>query len=184
MIDRCQRSPAGWSCRLGFSYLPTNLRRRKTDQCVGQAPPGHSESLVLRGEVISVNCRYYSLSTLALACPPSRGRLASREHQEILPTMLTRLQQIENIRDLREYVNTTLCSHCQLKAGAFSMTERVLMRAGKPCGIYFCLHGPRATKFTAIWETDRNQVLFYGSRGERFLKTQLLVAPRFESAAA
>ncbi len=98
--------------------------------------------------------------------------------------MLTRLQQIESIRDLREYVNTILCSHCQLKAGAFSMTERVLMQGGKPCGIYFCLHGPRATKFTAIWETDRNQVLFYGSRGERFLKTQLLVAPRFESAAA
>ena len=40
-------------------------------------------------------------------------------------------------------------------------------------GIYFCLHGPRATKFSAIWETDRNQILFYGSGGERFQKTQL-----------
>jgi len=58
------------------------------------------------------------------------------------------------------------------------------MRAGKPCGIYFCLHGPRATKFTAIWETDRNQVLFYGSRGERILRTQLLEAPVLETAAA
>ena len=64
------------------------------------------------------------------------------------------------------------------------MTERVLLRGGKPCGMYFCLHGPRATKFTAIWETERNQVLFYGSRGERFLKTQLLEAPTLESAAA
>jgi len=98
--------------------------------------------------------------------------------------MLPRLQQIESIRDLREYVNTMLCNHCQLKAGAFSLTERVLMRTGKPCGIYFCLHGPRATKFTAIWEMDRNQVLFYDSRGKRFLKAQLLVVPRFESAAA
>jgi hypothetical protein len=50
--------------------------------------------------------------------------------------------------------------------------------------MYFCLHGPRATQFTAIWETDRNQVLFYGSRGERFLKTQLVESPRLESAAA
>ena len=98
--------------------------------------------------------------------------------------MLIRLQQIESIRDLREYVNATLCSHHQLRAGAFSMTERVLMRAGKLCGIYFCLHGPRATKFTAIWEMDRNQILFYSSRGERFQKVQLLVVPRFESAAA
>ncbi len=64
------------------------------------------------------------------------------------------------------------------------MTERVLRRGDKPCGIYFCLHGPRATKFTAIWETDRNQVLFYGSRGERVLKTQLLMAPIGETAAA
>lgn len=64
------------------------------------------------------------------------------------------------------------------------MTERILVRGGKPCGIYFCLHGPRATKFTAIWETERNQVLFYGSRGERFLKTQLLEALQLESAAA
>jgi hypothetical protein len=61
--------------------------------------------------------------------------------------------------------------------GAFQMTERILVRAGKPCGIFFCLHGPRAVKFTAIWETDRNQILFYGSSGERFQRIQLLEAP-------
>ena len=98
--------------------------------------------------------------------------------------MLTRFQQIESVHDLREYVNTTICNHYQLQEGAFRMTERVLRRGDKPCGIYFCLHGPRATKFTAIWETDRNQILFYGSRGERFLKTQLLMAPIGETAAA
>jgi len=101
-----------------------------------------------------------------------------------MPTMLTRFQQIESVHDLRDYVNTTICSYYQLQEGAFSMTERVLLRGGKPCGLYFCLHGPRATKFTAIWETDRNQVLFYGTRGERFLKTQLIEAPLLESAAA
>ena len=98
--------------------------------------------------------------------------------------MLTRFQQIESVSDLREYVNTTICSRYQLKAGAFPMTERLLVRGGKPCGIYFCLDGPRATKFVAIWETDRNQVLFYGSRGERFLKTQLQESCMLESAAA
>lgn len=64
------------------------------------------------------------------------------------------------------------------------MTERILLRGGKPCGIYFCLHGPRAVKFSAIWETDGNTVLFYGSSGERFQKTQLRTAATLELAAA
>lgn len=98
--------------------------------------------------------------------------------------MLSHSQQIENLQDLREYVNTMICHHQELQKGAFRLTERILVRAGKPCGIYFCLHGPRATKFTAIWETDGNQVLFYGSRGERFLKIQLLDAPALEEASA
>ncbi len=97
--------------------------------------------------------------------------------------MLTHTQQIDNVGDLREYVNTTICGHYQLKAGAFRMTERILLRNGKPCGMYFCLHGPRATKFIAIWETDRNQILFYGSCGERFLKIQLHESARLEPAA-
>jgi hypothetical protein len=98
--------------------------------------------------------------------------------------MLTNIQQIKNIQDLRGYVNTTLCDQCQLQEGAFTMTEQVLSRSGKPCGMYFCLHGPRATKFTAIWDAQRNQVLFYGSRGERFLKTQLLESLCLKTVAA
>jgi hypothetical protein len=88
--------------------------------------------------------------------------------------MLTHFHQVRTLDDLREYVNETLCHHCQLQIDAFRMSQRILRRGDKPCGIYFCLHGPRAVKFTAIWETDRNQVLFYGSNGERFLKSQLL----------
>ena len=98
--------------------------------------------------------------------------------------MLTGFQHIDNLDDLREYVNVTLCNQHQLQTGAFPMTERLLVRGGKPCGMYYCLHGPRLTKFSAIWETDRNQVLFYGSRGERFQKTQLVEAPRLEKRAA
>ena len=65
------------------------------------------------------------------------------------------------------YVHETICENNELEVNAFSMTERILVRGGKPCGLYFCLHGPRAVKFTAIWETDRNSVLFYGATGER-----------------
>ncbi len=98
--------------------------------------------------------------------------------------MLTRFHQVYSDHDLREYVNLTLCDHYQLQIGAFRMTERTLIRGGKPCGIYFCLHGPRATKFTAIWETEHNQILFYGSQGERFQKTMLTESPQMEYAAA
>ena len=81
--------------------------------------------------------------------------------------------QITNARTLREFVELALCEHLLLEIGAFPITERTLLRGGKPCGIMFCLHGPRATKFTAIWETDRNQILFYGENGERFNRIQL-----------
>ena len=97
--------------------------------------------------------------------------------------MLTRVEQINSLEDLHDYVNETLCEHYQLQTDAFQMTQRILRRGGKPCGIYFCLHGPRAVKFTAIWETDRNSILFYGANGERFQKTQLLEAPHLDSSS-
>lgn len=83
---------------------------------------------------------------------------------------------IKNLNDLRELVNTTLCDRNELERDAFPLTERLLVRAGKPCGVFFCLHGPRAVKFTAIWETDRNTILFYDSTGERFHRIQLTAA--------
>ncbi|MBN2023223.1 MAG: hypothetical protein JW809_10580 [Pirellulales bacterium] len=98
--------------------------------------------------------------------------------------MVTKVLQFHDLQDLRDFVHETFCNRYQLQFGAFRMTERVLLRGGKPCGVHFCLHGPRAARFTAIWETDRNQVLFYGSAGERFLKTQLVEAPNLERKAA
>jgi hypothetical protein len=98
--------------------------------------------------------------------------------------MLTALRPLQSLNDLREYVSEILCEHNGLEVGAFPMSERILVRRGKPCGIYFCLHGPRAVKFSAIWETQQNSVLFYGSGGERIGRTQLVEAPQLELAAA
>jgi hypothetical protein len=98
--------------------------------------------------------------------------------------MLTRACEFDSLEELRDYVNQTLCDHFQLQIDAFEMTQRTLRRAGRPCGVFFCLHGPRAVKFTAIWETDRNCILFYGPTGERFQKTQLLDAPELEMMEA
>lgn len=91
---------------------------------------------------------------------------------------------VHSLNDLREYVHTTLCHHNELEIGAFRITERILMRSGNPCGIFFCLHGPRSVKLTAIWEIQRNTILFYGSDGQRQQKTQLTAAPELATSLA
>ncbi len=58
-----------------------------------------------------------------------------------------------------------------------ALTEHLPRRDGAPCGILFHLHGPRSVVYNAVWETDRNRILFYGSTGERFLMARLTAAP-------
>ena len=91
---------------------------------------------------------------------------------------------VHNLKDLRQYVQETLCHHNELEIGAFHISERILVRNGSPCGIFFCLHGPRSVKLTAIWELERNTILFYGSGGQRQQKTQLTAAPDFAMATS
>jgi len=96
--------------------------------------------------------------------------------------MSARLNDIQNLNDLKDYVHQTICDQNELELGVFPFAERILARGGKPCGIFFCLYGPRSVKFTAIWETERNTILFYGSSGERIMKTQLTQAPHLVTA--
>lgn len=97
--------------------------------------------------------------------------------------MITPYAVIQTLDDLRSYVKNILCQHSELEIDAFALTERILIRADRPCGIFFCLQGPRKVRLSAIWENERNTVLFYGSTGERFYKTQLVEAPQLETAA-
>jgi hypothetical protein len=80
---------------------------------------------------------------------------------------------IADLSELREFVQRQLCERNELEVGAFQFTERILEKGGVPCGICFCLHGPRSVKLIAIWENCRNTLLFYGSSGERVQKIQL-----------
>src|ERR687891_585889 len=91
--------------------------------------------------------------------------------------MPTEIQRLDDLHAIRRYVNQTLCEKDQLEADLFPLYERILMRDGAPCGVYFYLYGPRSLCLTAIWETDGNTILFYGSRGERFRRTQLIAPP-------
>jgi hypothetical protein len=103
--------------------------------------------------------------------------------KEPLAAMLSTAEQISNLENLRKFVIESLCEQNQLELGAFPVSERILVRGGSPCGLFFCLHGPRSVKFTAIWETERNSILFYGATGERIHTTRLVGAPRLEPAA-
>lgn len=96
--------------------------------------------------------------------------------------MVTSSRELQTLDQLREYVTQTLCIHDELELDAFPVSERILLRGGVPCGMFFCLHGPRSVRYTAVWETDGNSILFYGSTGERFQKTTLVTAPCLESA--
>lgn len=97
--------------------------------------------------------------------------------------MVTSSAVIQTLDDLRHYVKNILCLENHLEIDAFPLTERTLIRSNRPCGVMFCLHGPRAVKLSAIWETERNTVLFYGQTGERFRKVQLAEAPSLTSDA-
>jgi hypothetical protein len=88
-------------------------------------------------------------------------------------------EQIGCLKDLRDYVQKQICDQNELEVGAFHFTERVLEKGGSPCGMFFCLHGPRSVKLVAIWETSRNTILFYGSGGERIRRIQLQHSPSF-----
>lgn len=97
--------------------------------------------------------------------------------------------QLNNLDDLKSFVYETLCQQESLVSGAFRMSEQILVRGGRACGMHFCLHGPRAVMVTAIWDLRAGTILFYNSAGERFLTTRLLATvelamPELEAVAA
>jgi hypothetical protein len=97
--------------------------------------------------------------------------------------MIARAKSIATLDELRQFVNDVLCSYDLLLPGAFRLTERLLHRGGRPCGMYFCLHGPRSVKYSAVWESRHGSLFFYGPTGERFEKVQLSCEITLEPAA-
>ncbi|MCU0712780.1 MAG: hypothetical protein MUC43_12025, partial [Pirellula sp.] len=55
----------------------------------------------------------------------------------------------------------------QLLPKAFPLTEKVLRKQGNPCGVFYCLHGPRSVRLTAVFDIATARVLFYDSTGQR-----------------
>ncbi|MFK8113871.1 MAG: hypothetical protein AB8B91_16840 [Rubripirellula sp.] len=68
---------------------------------------------------------------------------------------------------LCETVEQRLCELGHLIPNQFPMTQREIVRGGKTAGVYFCVHGPRSVKLTAICDFDKHTVIMYGSDGIR-----------------
>ena len=86
-------------------------------------------------------------------------------------------RHFETLEELRLFVADTLSGLEMLKSDQFELTQQVFYRSQQPCGVLFCLYGPRALRLSAIWVTERNRILFYGSCGRRMHSTTLERAP-------
>lgn len=94
--------------------------------------------------------------------------------------MLETAKSVQSMEELRQFVAATLSSIENFRADQFQLSQSTLYRAGKPCGVHFCLQGPRVLCLSAIWETDGNSVLFYGTCGQRMHRTKLVHSPTLE----
>jgi hypothetical protein len=84
---------------------------------------------------------------------------------------------LPTLDELRRHVLHTLCGHDQLDPTQTPMRQAVITRSGRPCGLFFQVHGPRLLKNYAVWAAEENRVLFYDSTGLRFGLTRLSEAP-------
>ncbi len=69
--------------------------------------------------------------------------------------------------EVRNFVHEELCQRSQLMRGAFPITERIVTKKGMPCAMFFCLHGPRSVRITAVLDFHEARVWFYDSSGKR-----------------
>ena len=58
-----------------------------------------------------------------------------------------------------------------------ALTSALIVRQGKPCGMFFQIQGPRLLKTYAVWAGEEKRILFYDCTGVRFAQTRLSAAP-------
>ncbi len=75
--------------------------------------------------------------------------------------------QLSHFAHIREIVEEEICNQNQLLPKAFPLTEKLLRKQGNACGVFYCLHGPRSIRLTAVLDIESARVLFYDSTGQR-----------------
>jgi hypothetical protein len=84
---------------------------------------------------------------------------------------------LPTLDDLRRHVLHTLCAHDHLDPAHTPLHQAAIRRAGRTCGLFFQVQGPRMLKTYAVWAGEEDRILFYDSTGVRFGETRLCDAP-------
>lgn len=84
---------------------------------------------------------------------------------------------LPTLEDLRKHVLKILCDNDRLEPELTPLRQSVILRRGKPCGLFFQAQGPRQLKTYALWAGEENRILFYDCTGVRFAEVKLSDAP-------
>jgi hypothetical protein len=84
---------------------------------------------------------------------------------------------LPTLGDLRGHVHEMLCTRDQLDPAQTSLQQALILRSGKPCGLFFQMSGPRLLRTHAVWAREEERILFYDSSGFRFAETRLCEGP-------
>jgi hypothetical protein len=84
---------------------------------------------------------------------------------------------LPTLEELRRHVLEVLCGHDHLDPGQTPLHEAVVVRRGRPCGLFFQVQGPRLLRTYAVWAGEEDRILFYDSTGLRFAESRMSEAP-------
>lgn len=87
------------------------------------------------------------------------------------------VSSLPSLDALRQHVRTVLCGHDHLDPETTPLLQAVINRSGRPCGLFFEVHGPRLVRTYAVWAGEEGRILFYDSQGLRFAQTRLSDGP-------
>jgi len=87
------------------------------------------------------------------------------------------IRSLRTVDELRDHVKKVLCEHDRIDPGQAELRQADIEQAGRRCGVFFEVRGPRLLRTHAVWATQESRVLFYESTGERFAETRLAEAP-------
>jgi hypothetical protein len=91
---------------------------------------------------------------------------------------------LPTLTQLRDHVHIMLCMHDRIDPVQTSLQQALILRSGKPCGVFFHIRGPRHLKNHAVWAREEDRILFYDSSGLRFAETRLCTGPDLADIAA
>jgi hypothetical protein len=90
---------------------------------------------------------------------------------------MSTVARLATLDELRSHILKVLCEHDQLDPAQTPLHQAVIKRSGRPCGLFFQVHGPRCVMNYAVWAGEEDRILYYDSTGGRFAESRLSEGP-------